>query len=115
MVQVRARLAATYAAGGTPDELRARKQAVLDGGRAEYQALRAGWPPTPGWDAFTGLGFNNARLAAVGVYHQHVRAFRRLFAAHGGDFAAFHRTAAELGALAPAARAERLAALDRED
>jgi predicted aminopeptidase len=49
-------------------------------------------------------GVNNAKIAAVATYHDDVPAFRNLLAAVSGDFPAFHRASARIGALRPEQR-----------
>ena len=107
----RARLAEAYAAPRPDDWKRRRKAELLDELRAAYRERRAAWGDR--WDGFFDAGLNNARLAALGAYHDLLPALRRLLAAQQGDLERFYRAAEALAELSPEARRDRLAAVGR--
>jgi predicted aminopeptidase len=79
--------------------------------------LRAGyaqhheWDETESYAAWFAQDLNNAHLAGIGIYHQHLPAFEALLRAAGGDLAGFYRAAGDLGRLPRAERDARLAQL----
>jgi predicted aminopeptidase len=105
----RSRLAALYASGRTPDEMRSGKAQILAGLAADIQAreLRQGLR-YPMYDEWIMTGLNNAQLASVATYYECEPGFRRLLAAEGGDLTRFY---AAVRRLARAPRAERHARL----
>lgn len=108
----RERLQALYDGPGSERHKRSGKAAEFERLRAEYRALRDGpWRGDARYDAWIMAPLNNAKLLPFGLYDHWVPAFAALFAEAGGDWARFYRRAAELGALAPAERERRLAAL----
>lgn len=111
VLEYRNRLAAVYASDADDAAKRTAKADIL----AELRGLGPQWRAQWGEDAAHAPWFaqplNNAHLASVGLYHQHVPAFQALLAAAQGDLPAFYREARALARLAPAARAARLAGL----
>jgi len=114
VLKYRARLEAVYAAPRPDDEKRALKRETFAELRREHAALKARWGGYDGYDGWFDDGLNNARIAAVGVYHQYVAAFQALLAKHGGDFAAFYREVQELARLPPHERATMLEKLSTQ-
>lgn len=95
------------------------QRVVLDARlRAEYQAFRLEWgrvardgapgEPFDGFDRWFGDVPNNAQLASVAIYNEHVPAFQAMIAEAGGDMALFHTRVAALARLSKEARAVRL-------
>lgn len=107
----RERLERLYAEPLAADAMRRRKQAVFDGMRNDYRAMRATWGGYDGYDGWFARDLNNARLVSVATYRRLVPAFEALLAG-SEDLPAFYREAEALGELPAAERAERLAALD---
>lgn len=113
-LDLRERLAAVYTADLPADEKRARKQAILAGAVADYEARCAATPGAACESrAWFGTGLNNARLNAVAAYEAWVPAFAALIAAHDADLAGFYRTVEALGELPAPARAVVMDALLR--
>jgi predicted aminopeptidase len=108
VLRTRQQLQALYASGATAAEMRREKQRLLAAMGSAYENLRQSWNGYDGYDAWFADGLNNAKLAAVGTYRDYVPWFRRLFRQTGGDFAAFYRAAAAIGALPKEQRLERL-------
>jgi len=103
----RERLQALYDSPLADDAKRAGKAAEFERLRAEYRALRDGqWAGDRRYDAWMAQPLNNARLLPFGLYDQWVESFATLFRQAGGDWPAFYRRAAALGAL-PAVQRER--------
>jgi predicted aminopeptidase len=109
LTDARSRLAALYASGRTPGEMRAGKARMLASLAAAIQAqeLRRGLR-YPTYDEWIMTGLNNAQLASVATYYQCVPGFRRLLAAEGGDLTRFY---AAVRRLAHEPQAERHARL----
>ena len=108
----RERLQALYASPLSDARKRAGKAAEFARLRAEYRTLRNGpWQGDGRFDAWMAQPLNNARLLPFGLYDRWVEAFAVLFRRVDGDWPAFYRRAAALGALPPQARERALAAL----
>jgi predicted aminopeptidase len=126
LTRARSALAALYASGRTPEEMRTGKARILATLAADMQAqeLREGLR-YPVYDQWIMTGLNNAQLASVATYYECVPGFRRLLEAEGGDLTRFyaavrrlahepraerHARLCESGALPPAAAQRRLLA-----
>jgi predicted aminopeptidase len=97
-----------YESDATSGEKRQEKARLFAAMVSAYVILKGGWGGYDGYDAWFADGLNNAKLAAVGTYRDYVPCFRELFRQAGGDFAAFYRAAAAIGALPKDQRRERL-------
>jgi predicted aminopeptidase len=113
VLRCRARLAELYASGADDDAKRAGKQRLFAELRNDYAQLKTHWGGDNRYDGWVAQDLNNAHLAGIGLYHEHVPEFQRLLAAHGGDLPAFYRAARKLSRLPAAERNTRLAALTR--
>lgn len=98
VIGAREALAQVYATDVGPVQWRARKQAVLQDLRQDYQALRASWDGWSGYDGWFSRDLNNAHLVSVAAYQAWVPAFRTLLARQDGDLARFYQSARELAA-----------------
>jgi predicted aminopeptidase len=101
---VRDELRTLYSSPAGPDDKRRHKALILTSLRDRYERLRAAGGKDTGYDSWMSSGVNNAKIAAVATYHDDVPAFRNLLAAVSGDFPAFHRASARIGALRPEQR-----------
>ncbi len=111
LTATRDRLATLYEAGGEPDALRARKAQVLAQAHETYAALKRAWGGYAGYDRWFADGaLNNAKLASVTLYADHLPAFRILLAQAQGDLPTLY---AQARALAELPKPERHAALAR--
>ncbi len=111
VLRYRKQLETLYASTKSDDVKRTEKARVFAELRTDYAALKASWDGYSGFDAWLINGeLNNARMGAVGVYHQYVPGFQALFTKLGGDFEAFYREAEKISKLAPAERVKILAA-----
>jgi predicted aminopeptidase len=106
--RTRERLQTLYDGALAPEAMRREKTRLFVAMAAAYQAMKRGWGGYDGYDAWFAGGLNNAKLAAVGAYRDYVPLFRQLFRRSGGDFAAFYRVAAEIGAAPEDQRLRRL-------
>ena len=104
----RKQLQTLYESDATPGEKRRGKARLFADMRSAYGLLKDSWGGYDGYDAWFADGLNNAKLAAVSTYRDYVPWFRLLFRQTGGDFAAFYRAAAMIGALPKEQRLERL-------
>lgn len=111
VMRYRERLGALYASSvPDADKLAGKRQAFADM-QADYRRLRDSWGGWAGYDRWFARDINNAHLASIATYTRLVPAFRALLARGGGDFGRFYAAVREIGALPPAAREARLAAL----
>lgn len=110
VLRCRARLADLYASGADDDAKRAGKNQVFADLRHDYAQLKKHWDGDNRYDGWFAQDLNNAHLAGIGLYHQHVPEFQRLLAAHGGDLPAFYRAVRKLSRLPATERNARLAA-----
>jgi predicted aminopeptidase len=106
--RTRDQLQTLYDSDATSGDMRREKARLLAAMGSAYVTLKRGWGGYDGYDAWFADGLNNAKLSAVGTYRDYVPWFRRLFRQAGGDFAAFYRAAAAIGALPKDQRLERL-------
>ncbi|HWV10747.1 MAG TPA: aminopeptidase, partial [Pseudomonas sp.] len=105
----RERLQQLYASDLAAEAMRAGKQAEFERLRREYRALREReWGGVGRYDGWIETPLNNAKLLPFGLYDQWVPAFATLFAEVEGDWPAFYRRVAELGALPIDARTREL-------
>jgi predicted aminopeptidase len=106
--RTREQLQSLYESSATPDEKRRQKHCLLVAMARSYEQLKVRWGGDNGYDGWFAGGVNNAKLAAVGTYRDYVPCFRQLFRRSGGDFAAFYRAVAAIGALPKGQRLARL-------
>ncbi len=105
-LRYRRQLETLYTSTKSDDTKRREKARVFAELRTDYAALKAGWGGYSGFDMWLIDGeLNNARMGAVGVYHQYVPAFQVLFTKLGGDFEAFYREAEKVAKLTSGERA----------
>ncbi len=110
VLRYRKQLETLYASTKSDDAKRAEKARIFDDLRRDYGALKASWGGYSAFDAWLVNGeLNNARMGAVGVYHQHVPAFQTLLAKLGGDFETFYWEVERIAKLPPNKRSAILA------
>ena len=101
VTEARDKLQTIYGQSLPVAEMLARKMAIKIELRQEYQQLKKQWggsvTESAGYDAWFAEDLNNAQLAAVTTYRDHVPAFQQLLAEQGNDLAAFYRACAALG------------------
>lgn len=112
VTETRNKLQAVYAQKLTVADMQARKTTLQSELRQQYQQLKKQWGipvgKNHGYDAWFAQNLNNAQLAAVTTYRDHVPAFQRLLAEHQGDLAAFYQACARMGNMPPAQRQAQL-------
>jgi len=106
--RTRDQLQTLYESDAASDEKRREKTRLFAAMGSSYVTLKRSWGGYDGYDAWFADGLNNAKLSAVGTYRDYVPWFRQLFRQSGGDFAAFYRAAAAIGALPKDQRLDRL-------
>ncbi len=90
-------------------DMRARKQAVFDGMREEYETLKTtSWQGYSGYDNWFKRDLNNARLVAVSTYRRFVPAFYAMYEEAGEDLPAFYKLAEEVAELPTEERRARM-------
>ena len=92
----RAQLSEMYASNLSDPEKRAAKARVFDTLRQDYASLKKEWGGNTDFDRWFTPDLNNAQLAAIGTYSQHVKAFQALLAQQNGDLAAFYRAVEQI-------------------
>jgi predicted aminopeptidase len=108
VTQTRDRLEKLYHASLTPQAMREGKHQIQQQMRDRYQQLKQQWQGYSGYDHWFSGPLNNAQLASVTTYEDYVPAFRHLLQREHGDFSAFYKAAADIGALPPAKREKAL-------
>lgn len=94
-----------------PDEIkRERKAVIMADLREAYTRQKEQWGGYSGYDAWFAAA-NNARLNAVGTYHDLVPALRALLQSVGGDLPLFFEQCRQLAKLTQSARHESLQSL----
>ena len=92
-----------------PDlEKRLAKKEVFARIDAEYKSLKVSWNGDSSYDEWMRIDLNNAKIASVSTYHDHVAAFMSILEQHDNDFAAFY---AAVGKIAQLESTERMACL----
>ena len=105
VLRYRKLLETLYASTQSDNAKRAEKARTFEELRRDYVALKTSWGGYSGFDVWLTNGeLNNARMGAVGVYHQYVPAFQALFTKLGGDFEAFYRDVERIAKLPPEER-----------
>jgi predicted aminopeptidase len=85
------------------------KQAALTRLRERYAAQKVAWHGFSGYDGFFAQDLNNAHLAAIATYTEHVAAFERILEDEQRDLPRFFDRVRALAALSPAERGQQLA------
>lgn len=111
LFQVRQKLDVIYTSALSDGDKRAAKAAIFAAVPADYAALKRSWNGWPGYDRYFATPLNNAKLLPFDLYHQHVAAFTHLFEQVHHDWPGFYQAVADLAALQPAERQQRLAQL----
>ena len=106
----RRRLEALYATRIAPEAMRERKRVEFDALTRNYIELKKSWGGFAGYDRFIATP-NNALLASMAAYTEHVPSFERLLELEGGNLLRFYARARELAALGKDERKRRLAGL----
>jgi predicted aminopeptidase len=110
VLRYRKQLEVLYASTQSNDAKRADKARVFAELRTDYAALKASWGGYSGFDMWLTNGeLNNARMGAVGVYHQYVPAFQALLVKRNGDFEAFYREVKRISKMPSEQRMKQLA------
>jgi predicted aminopeptidase len=93
------------------EELRGKKQAILDGMLAELTRLKKQWTNCSDYDGWLKHPVNNAHLNSVAAYYDLVPAFEQLLAQNGGNMEQFYRAAEQVAHKPKSQRQEQLRAL----
>ncbi|MDQ6620790.1 MAG: aminopeptidase [Pseudomonadota bacterium] len=109
----RDRLRELYASKIPEAQKRAGKVVAFAEMREQYERAKAGWGGIAAYDRWFQTGANNAGIAGVGLYADHVPEFAVLIAAHQHDMPRFYDEVKALAKLPKPARETRLAALAR--
>lgn len=93
------------------DDLRARKQRLLDGMKSRYSELRRHWGNGGEYDMWFNRALNNAQLNTVDTYYRLVPRFRSVLTNCNGDLEHFYQAVGRLDGLSHQERRERLDSL----
>lgn len=104
LVAYRDRLQAVYAGAAPVPAKLAEKHALFAALAADYAALKARWRGDPHFDHWMLTDLNNAKLASIATYHDHVPAFMAILRAAHEDLAEFHARVRRLARLEQPAR-----------
>jgi predicted aminopeptidase len=99
VARARKSLETAYASDGTEVEKRAAKSQAFAHMREEDRTLRAQWNGFEGYDAWFESGLNNAKIALVLTYNEHLPALQNLLANKSGDLRAFNAACEALARL----------------
>jgi len=108
--QTRDQLSGLYAQSLNDEAKRSAKREILAKLEDDLRNRRDTWPNPAAIDSWLERGLNNARLASIATYREHVPAFQALLDAQNNDLPAFY---AEVGRLAKLPTAERIARLKK--
>jgi predicted aminopeptidase len=81
-------------------DLRARKAALFDEMKRDYEKLKQGWGGFAGFDRWFAKPTNNALLASVAIYNEQSSAFHALLKKNGNDLPRFFEEVKQLAQLA---------------
>ncbi|MGI9301235.1 MAG: aminopeptidase [Gammaproteobacteria bacterium] len=104
----RVRLEALYATDVDEAEMREQKAALIERMREDYRELKTSWGGYTGYDRWFNEPINNAKLAAIATYREHVPAFTRLLKNCAGDYQRFYARVEDIGNLDDEKREEAL-------
>lgn len=113
LMATRKKLQALYDSDQSDTSKLKAKAEILSGLRRDYDKLKASWGGYARFDAWFDKPVNNARLSAIGTYHEHVGAFRVLLKEQKNDLAKFYAAAAVIGNAGQKKRSWEIAALKR--
>lgn len=107
----RMRLAKVYLSHADDADKRARKQALLDELRGDYEKLKASWGGMKTYDRWFAHPINNAQIGALATYTQLLPVFDHLLRENGGRLPDFYAAVRRLSRMPKGAREQRLALL----
>ncbi len=97
--KTRRRLRVVYASNINEGAMRAAKHRIIGSLTQAYQRLKKNWGGYSGYDRWFNEPINNAKLAAVAIYRDHVPAFHRLLKACGENFDHFYTKVEQISKL----------------
>lgn len=97
------------------DEMREKKQDVINKMKSSYQKLKKDWDGYSGYDKWFSSEINNAKIAAITTYADFVPAFTSLLRQNNNDFKKFYLQTKALGALPEKERTAKLEKLSNEN
>jgi len=111
LLHSKGQLKENYESDLTDSEKLSGKKNIILSLKEEYKLLKDSWQGDPSYDRWIQTGLNNAKMASVSTYHDHVIAFTSIFDANGQDFSEFYIRVGRLAKLAPQERKVCLQAL----
>lgn len=104
LLHTREQLQELYATHQAVEQMRAQKQRILDGLKAEYAILKAAWNGYAGYDAWIDHQLGNADFIAIATYQQCVPRFAELLHSVNDDLPKFYAAVKALARQDKAAR-----------
>ena len=114
VMRTREELNTLYNSDRTDNEKLMRKQQIFANLRQRYNKIRKEWNDSS-YDKWFRRELNNARIATIGTYHDHVPAFQAMLTAVNGDMGKFYAEVEALTKLDKKARDQRLAAMVKNE
>ncbi len=113
VLRFRTELENVYASAISDPDKRTAKKDVLARLDAEYKLLKASWDDDSSYDDWMGSDLNNAKIASVSTYHDHVAAFISILKQHEYNFSTFYAAVHRLAKLEPMERSACLNAITK--
>lgn len=110
VLRFRGELEKVYSSSHSDRDKRVEKNEILAHLDAKYELLKASWNDDMSYDEWMRTDMNNAKIASVTTYHDHVAGFMSILKQHNHDFPAFYAAVERLAKLEPAERAACLSA-----
>lgn len=104
MLSAREALTQHFTSTATDVQKRLSKEAVYRQLREDYANLKASWSGEESYDVWMETELNNAKLASISTYHDHVGAFMSILARCDHDLRAFYQSVERLAGLPPTDR-----------
>ncbi len=108
---IRSELDVVYKLPFHNDYKRQQKRDILEKAYAEYEFLKEKWGGYNGYDPWMSAGLNNARLAAVATYYDHVPAFQELLRLVDFDLQEFYTQVKAIAKMPESERNSRMSSL----
>lgn len=115
VLRFRSELEKVYLSDHSDHDKRMAKNEILASLDAEYKLLKVSWNGDTSYDEWMRIDLNNAKIASVSTYHNHVAGFMTILEQHNYDFSAFYTAVEQLAKLEPAERVACLSAISKVD
>ena len=113
VLRFRSELEKVYLSDLSDHDKRVAKNEILAHLDAEHKLLKVSWNGDSSYEEWMRIDLNNAKIASVSTYHDHVTGFMSILEQLNHDFSAFYAAVGRLAKLAPAERAACLSAISK--